>query len=193
MYSAIMYDAQIIDEYLDNLIQMARQTLPRAVEMILDELMRIHKAGRNVFLCGNGGSGANALHIENDLSIGIQKISGLKLSFETLGANSAVSTALANDYSYAEIFARQLALKAKPGDLLIVYSGSGNSANIIEVLKESKRMGVRSCAVLGFDGGQALKIADISIHFPINDMQISEDLQLILGHLILRQFEKRVK
>ena len=188
-----MYNLTIIDEYLSNLIQVARQVLPRAVEIALEELINVHNLGGRVFLCGNGGSGANALHIENDISIGIQKISDFKLAVETLGANLAVSTALANDYSYNEIFARQLALKAKPGDLLIVYSGSGNSANIIGVLKEAKRIGVRSCAVLGFDGGEALKLADISIHFPINDMQISEDLQLVLGHLVMRQFEKRVK
>jgi len=193
MYSARMHDAHIIDEYLNGLIQTARQYLPKAVVIILEELTRVENAGRKIFLCGNGGSGANALHIENDISIGIQKISGFKLSVETLGANLAVSTALANDYSYDEIFARQLALKAKAGDLLIAYSGSGNSANILTVLKEAKKMGVRSCAVLGFDGGEALKIADVPIHFPINDMQIAEDLQLILGHLILKQFEKRSK
>jgi len=193
MYSTVMYDAQIIDDYLNNLIKVARQSLPRAVEVILEELIYINSTGRRVFICGNGGSGANALHIENDISIGIQKISDLKFSVETLGANLAVSTALANDFSYDEIFARQLALKAEPGDLLIVFSGSGKSANILTVLKEAKKMGVRSCAVLGFDGGEALKIADVSIHFPIKDMQISEDLQLILGHLVMKQFEKRLK
>ena len=187
-----MYDVTIIDDYLSDLFQMARKVLPSAVKVALEELIKVHNFGGRVFLCGNGGSGANALHIENDLSIGIQKMSGFKLAVETLGANPAVSTALANDFTYTEIFARQLALKAKHGDLLIVYSGSGNSANIVEALKEAKKIGVRSIAVLGFDGGESLKMADVAIHFPINDMQISEDLQLILGHLVMRQFEMKV-
>lgn len=185
-----MLDSRILDDYLDSLIEVARKFMPSAVSAIVDEIIRIAESGGRVFLCGNGGSGANALHIENDISIGINKLSGLRIAVETLGANTAVSTALSNDYSYDDVFARQLALKAKQGDLLIAFSGSGNSQNILEVLMESKRLGVKSCAVLGFDGGLALEMADIPIHFPILDMQISEDLQLILGHLVMRQFEK---
>jgi D-sedoheptulose 7-phosphate isomerase len=70
-----------------------------------------------------------------------------------------------------------------------VFSGSGNSENIIEVLKVAKALAVRTCAVLGFDGGLAKELSDVYVHFPINDMQVVEDLQLILGHLVMRQFD----
>jgi D-sedoheptulose 7-phosphate isomerase len=105
----------------------------------------------------------------------------------------AVASAIANDFSYEEVFSRQLTNKGCRGDLLIVFSGSGNSPNIIKVLKIAKEMGIRTCGVLGFDGGIARSLVDVPIHFPIDDMQISEDLQLMLGHLVLRQFEERKK
>ena len=170
---------------------MASEFLPQSVEVLVSEIQKADSRSGRVFLCGNGGSGANAQHIENDLSVGISKVSGLELHVETLGSNSAVTTAIANDFSYEEIFSRQLRLKGSSKDLLIVFSGSGNSPNIIKVLEAAKLMGIRTCGVLGFDGGIAKSLVDVSIHFPIDDMQISEDLQLILGHLVLRQFQQR--
>ena len=186
-----MFKDSLVDSYLEELTRAARLYLPIAVKEIVAEIGRAHAANSRVFLCGNGGSGANALHIENDISVGINKFSGLRLSVETLGSNIAVSGAISNDYSYEEVFSMQLALKSKPGDLLIAFSGSGNSPNILKVLKEAKKSKVRTCAVLGFDGGKAKALADVPIHFPVDDMQISEDLQLILGHLVLRQFESK--
>lgn len=186
-----MSDRQSILEYLGTLNQVAIEHIPDAVQTIFQELLSIEESGCRVFLCGNGGSGANALHIENDFSIGVSKVSKHKFSVENLGANSAVSTAISNDYSYEEVFSRQLEIKAKAGDLLIVFSGSGNSPNILKVLETSKRLGVRSCAVLGYDGGLAMTMADVAVHFPVKDMQISEDLQVILGHLVMRQFREK--
>ena len=69
---------------------------------------------------------------------------------------------------------------------MIAFSGSGNSPNIIEALKTARKMGLKSFAILGYSGGKALELADHPIHFPIDDMQISEDLQLIVGHMIMQ-------
>ena len=189
LYDYTMSSHTVVQIYLENLSRVAQLFLPHSVQLMLQELKRVELESAKIFLCGNGGSGANALHIENDISVGINKFSGRRLSVETLGSNIAVSGAISNDYSYEEVFSRQLSLKSRPGDLLIVLSGSGNSPNILKVLEEAKKIGVRSCAVLGFNGGAAKALADVPIHFPIDDMQISEDLQLILGHLVLRQFE----
>jgi D-sedoheptulose 7-phosphate isomerase len=183
-----VFDLNLVSTYLDQLSDVAIKCLPSAVETLVEEIHVSERDNKRIFLCGNGGSGANALHIENDISIGIFKSSKLKVAVETLGANMSVSGAISNDFSYEEVFSKQLILKASPGDLLIVFSGSGNSPNILKVLSEAKKMKVRTCAVVGFDGGKARLIADKVIHFPINDMQISEDLQLILGHLLMRQF-----
>ena len=73
-----------------------------------------------------------------------------------------------------------------PGDLLIVLSGSGNSANVVKALETSKSMGLCSYAILAFSGGKCLKVVDVPIHFQIDDMQIAEDTQLVVGHLCMQ-------
>jgi len=103
-----------------------------------------------------------------------------------LPSNSAVVTCLANDLGYEQIFAEQLAVQAQPGDLLLALSGSGNSPNIINAISQAKMMGVKSYVVLGYSGGKCKDLADVSIHFPVDDMQISEDLQLIVGHMLMQ-------
>ena len=83
---------------------------------------------------------------------------------------------------------------ANPNDVLIVLSGSGNSPNIVAALEQAKAMNVKSYAILGFSGGRSKQLADVPIHFPIDDMQISEDLQLIVGHMIMQWlYENRPK
>ena len=80
----------------------------------------------------------------------------------------------------------QLAVQARKGDVLIALSGSGNSPNIVKALEQAKTMGMRSYAILGYSGGKAKSLADVAIHFAVDDMQISEDLQLIVGHMLMQ-------
>ena len=144
------------------------------------------KNGNSVYLCGNGGSAGNAIHLANDLLFGIGNAKIRGLAVHALAANSAVLTCLGNDEGYENIYSEQLAVMGKPGDLVIIFSGSGNSPNVIKVLKQAKSMQIESCAILGFDGGMCKDLADITVHFPVNDMQISEDLQLIVGHMLMK-------
>lgn len=147
-----------------------------------------------VFICGNGGSAANALHMANDFHYGIgacgvsPEVPGLRV--EALSANSAVLTCLANDIGYSEIYSQQLGVKANSSDLLIVLSGSGNSQNVINAINASKQLGVKSYAIVAFDGGKCKEIADVAIHFEANDMQIAEDTQLIIGHMCMQWLAK---
>lgn len=141
---------------------------------------------RQVFFCGNGGSAGNAIHLANDFVYGIAKRTGGGMRVSALSANAAVITCLANDVGYDHIYSEQLAVQAQAGDLLIVLSGSGNSPNILRALEQAKVMGVKSCAILGYDGGKAKGIADLPLHFAVNDMQIAEDLQLVVGHMIMQ-------
>lgn len=141
---------------------------------------------RQVFLCGNGGSAGNAIHLANDFLYGIAKQSGGGIRVNALSANSAVITCLANDIGYDRIYSEQLSVMGNPGDLLIALSGSGNSPNIIAALEQAKTMKIKSYAILGFTGGRCKDLADVPIHFPIDDMQISEDLQLVVGHMLMQ-------
>lgn len=145
----------------------------------------------NVFICGNGGSSANANHLANDLIYGINP-SGRGMNVHSLCANSAINLCLANDVGYENVFSHQLRSLGKEGDLLLVFSGSGNSPNVIKAINEAKTLGITSYAMLGFDGGECLKLADNTIHFKINDMQISEDFQMIIGHIIAKELMKRI-
>ncbi len=155
------------------------------VLLLAEGLHTAWKEKRRVFLCGNGGSAANAMHISNDLLYGVAK-DGQGIKVSALSANTSVLTCLGNDLGYDEIFSRQLAVQAEAGDVLIVLSGSGNSPNVVKALQKAREIGVKSFAVLGYSGGQCLKLADVAIHFPVNDMQIAEDLQLIVGHMVMQ-------
>jgi D-sedoheptulose 7-phosphate isomerase len=110
----------------------------------------------------------------------------LGLRVHGLPANQAVITSLANDEGYDQVFALQLAVLARKGDILIAFSGSGNSPNILRALEEAKRIGIKSYAVLGFSGGEAKAMADVPIHLALEDMQIAEDFQLIMGHMLMQ-------
>ena len=157
----------------------------------LAEAMRAcWQSGNNVFLCGNGGSAGNAVHLANDLVYGVASGKGPGMRAHALSANTSIITCLANDVAYSEIFSVQLSVYAKPGDILIALSGSGNSPNIIRALETAKTLGVKTFAILGFSGGKAKQIADVPIHFPIADMQISEDLQLVVGHMTMQWLQR---
>jgi D-sedoheptulose 7-phosphate isomerase len=168
-------------------LQMALQTADwSGVGRLAEELHDSWRNGRQVFICGNGGSAGNAMHLANDFLYGISKTRGSGLRVNALPANSSVLTCLANDEGYDEIFSLQLAVQGRPGDVLIVLSGSGNSPNILKALAQAKTTGLRTYAILGYTGGKAKAMADVAIHFPVDDMQISEDLQLIAGHMIMQ-------
>ena len=163
------------------------------ISKLAEDLLSCWESGNQVFLCGNGGSSGNASHLANDFIYGIAKAKGRGLKAISLNDNNSVITCLANDVGYDCIFSEQLAVLARPNDILIALSGSGNSLNIISVIHEAKLLGVKSYAILGFDGGKCKKIADHPIHFNINDMQISEDLQLIVGHMLMKFLYKSKK
>ena len=139
-----------------------------------------------VFLCGNGGSAANAIHLANDLMYGVSPQNGPGLKVHTLPANQSILTCLANDIDYEHVFSYQLAVLGKPGDILIAFSGSGNSANIVKAIQKAKELGMKTFAFLGYSGGKSLGLVDVAIHFPIDDMQIAEDCQHIVGHMVMR-------
>ena len=143
------------------------------------------QTGHRVFMCGNGGSAGNATHLANDLIYGAMP-EGKAIRATSLTDNASILTCIGNDVSYDSIFALQLETLAEADDLLIVFSGSGNSPNVIEALKKAKELGLETAAILGFTGGKCKELADTVIHFEIDDMQIAEDLQLNVGHMLIR-------
>jgi D-sedoheptulose 7-phosphate isomerase len=151
-----------------------------------EELLGCWRDGRQVFLAGNGGSAGNANHLANDLLYSVSQRAGSGIRAEALSANPSVLTCLANDIGYDQVFAAQLAVKARRGDVLMVFSGSGNSPNILRALEAARGIGMRSYALLGYAGGEAKTLSDVPIHLAVDDMQIAEDAQVIIGHMVVQ-------
>lgn len=160
------------------------------VQKLTTDLHALWLSGGRVFICGNGGSAANAVHIANDLIYPIARWGGPGIRACALSANQAVLTCLGNDLGYDQVFAAQLKTQGSAGDLLLALSGSGNSANILRAIETARELGMKSHAILGFDGGKAKHIADVAIHFPVHDMQVAEDTQTIVGHMVMKELAR---
>lgn len=173
-------------DYLKRLGSAAQKIPLDAVKQLADALLGCWRDRRQLFIFGNGGSAGNAIHLANDYLYGVSRLAGHALRVHALPANSAVLTCLANDEGYEHIFAHQLAVLAEPGDIALAFSGSGNSPNVLRALEFCRERGVRSFAVLGYSGGKAKALADVPIHVAVDDMQVSEDLQLIVGHMLMQ-------
>lgn len=169
-------------------LQKASQDIPwDKVVKLTEELGRIQESGKGTFwLCGNGGSAGNANHLANDYVYPVAKHGAPAINAVSLAANPSVLTCLGNDIGYDRVFSYQIECFAQQGDVLLAFSGSGNSPNILNAITAAKDRGVVTFAVLGYDGGKALDLVDYAIHTPVDDMQIAEDLQTVIGHSIVQ-------
>ncbi|MCU7555002.1 SIS domain-containing protein [Alteromonas sp. ASW11-19] len=182
----------LIQQYQQRLCREIENLDEKAIEQLALSLLECCHERRQVFICGNGGSAGNAIHIANDFLYGIDPEGKRAMRVEALPANTSVLTCLGNDIGYANIFAHQLQVKARERDVLIVLSGSGNSNNIVNALTTARKLEMQTFAILGFTGGKARELADVAIHNDINDMQIAEDLQLIVGHMLMQYLHREL-
>ena len=177
---------QMINDYAQRLSQAMSLPAINEVPRLAQAFRTVWGTKKSIYLCGNGGSAGNANHLANDFTYGAGIKFGGGLRVESLSANPSVLTCLANDIGYENIYSEQLRVKADAGDVLVVFSGSGNSANVVKALEMGNELGMITFAVLGYSGGSCKQIAQHPIHFAIDDMQIAEDLQLIIGHMIMQ-------
>ena len=161
-----------------------------SIEKVLFVLNQSFESGARIWIAGNGGSAATASHFATDLSR-CKNSRNKPIKGISLCDNSGLITAISNDFGYEYIFSHQLSNFATTGDLLIVLSASGNSKNILEVIGWAKNNQVKTIALTGFDGGEANKLADISIHIPteIGDYGVAEDAHSIVCHFLSAQFK----
>jgi len=152
--------------------------LARAARMILET----KKTGARIYTAGNGGSHATASHMSNDLVKGCRVLGREGFRCMCFGDLSAIVTCLANDFSYDEVYEIMLKTYAAPGDLLIVFSGSGNSPNIVRAVKTAKEMGLSVLGFGGRDGGKMKEYCDLLILAPTDSMEELEDIHLIYEH-----------
>jgi D-sedoheptulose 7-phosphate isomerase len=139
-------------------LQELEPALVRAVEICAASL----KSGGKLLICGNGGSSAEAMHLAGEL-VGRYKKDRAPLAAVTLGTDPALTTCIGNDYSYDVVFSRQVQALGHSGDVLIAFTTSGRSPNVLEALKQANEMGIQSVAFLGKDGGPALALATVAM------------------------------
>lgn len=154
-----------------------RPAIDRAGQMILATLQR----GGKLLICGNGGSAAEAAHFSTEL-VGRYAKTRRSLPAIALSADGSLVTCIGNDFGYDEVFARQVAGLARPGDLVVVLTSSGNSGNITAALREARRLGVDSIAFLGRGGGKAKGLATCDLIIPGESGAAAQEAHLFLIH-----------
>jgi len=152
---------------------------------IAEKLVNAKINGQTIYTAGNGGSATTASHMVNDLIKGCRVHGREGLRAICLNDSTPVITCLANDFSYREIYTIQLNTLAKSGDILVVFSGSGNSQNIVDVIKRAKEMGIYTIGFSGKDGGLLKGLCDILLIAPTYSMEQLEDFHLIYEHAIV--------
>jgi len=160
-------------------------------EEIFSLILEASKAGRQIFIMGNGGSGATASHFACDMNKGAH--SGSKKPFKVICLNDNMPTllAIANDGSFKDIFVEQLKNFLKPGDLVVGLSSSGNSENILRAIGYANKNGAKTIGLTGLEGGKLAKRAHFALVVPAKDPQKVEDIHLVLVHLIKQNINRK--
>lgn len=156
------------------------------LNILMNLLEKSRHEGRTIFIMGNGGSAATASHFVCDFNKGVSFNQENKYKFICLNDNIPSMMAYGNDMSYNDIFVNTLKTYFTPGDIVIGISGSGNSENVLRAIRFANENKGTTVALTGYDGGKLKEIAQYNVHIPINDMQITEDLHMVLDHCMMK-------
>ena len=181
--------------FINNSIKIKKKIikLHNKIDQAIDLIYSSLKEKRRVYICGNGGSAADAQHIAAEFMVRLRpEINRDPYPVISLALDTSTITACANDYSFENLFSRNLQGLGRKHDLLIAISTSGNSKNILRVLKTARKMNINSIALLGTGGGKAKEIADIDIIIPSNNTAQIQEEHIFLGHYIAYQVEKKL-
>lgn len=178
------------DNYVSSYLSDISQTISFIDKLNLEVAIEIIRTAwlqdRQVIVFGNGGSALTALHYVTDWSKAIPQITGRRFRGRSLIDNVGLFSAFGNDVAYDDVFVEQLKNIMQPDDLVVAISGSGNSENVLRAVAYAQENGGSTLAIVGFDGGRLIQIADAAFLIPKDDMQICEDLHLMFGHIVLR-------
>lgn len=163
------------------------------VDHLVEAIVDAYRAGRQVFIIGNGGSGANASHLCEDLGKGTLSDfeSQKRLKVISLTDNTAYILAWGNDTDFDRVFVEQLKNLAEPGDLVIAISGSGNSPNILRAIEYANAKGMKTFGITGYDGGRLLALAHDSLHVKSHDMGLVEAVHGVVFHYLTDILKRR--
>jgi D-sedoheptulose 7-phosphate isomerase len=165
----------------------------REIQKAINFITKCVKKKNKLLLCGNGGSAADAQHLAAEFLVRLNpKINRKPIAAIPLLMDTSTISACANDYNFSQIFKRNFEALYKKNDILVIFSTSGNSKNIIEVLKFAKKRGIKTIGFLGKSGGKAKKFCDVKILVPSVDVARIQETHIFLGHFIFDEVEKGV-
>lgn len=170
---------------------MQDDVLMQVVSELASHLVNCYKNKGKVYWCGNGGSAADAQHLSAELS-GRYYFDRPPLNSEALHVNTSYITAVANDYSFDEIYARLIQGFGSKGDVLIGMSTSGNSGNVLRALERAKEMGITTVAFTGATGGKMKEVADFLINIPSTDTPRIQECHMLIGHTLCEIIEQEI-
>ena len=191
-----MTDPQLshtVRDYLERLKSTIDRIPTERVEAMGEILYRAYRHSKQVFIIGNGGSAATASHMACDLGKNTIAPNRPRFRVLSLNDNMPLLSALANDVGYEHVFSEQLTNLIRPGDVLISITGSGNSPNILRAMEYARTRAAMNIALLGFDGGRAMELADEYVLVPANDYGIVEDVHMVLDHILTEYFQARLE
>jgi D-sedoheptulose 7-phosphate isomerase len=162
-----------------------------ALSKIAAVLERAQAAGRFIWVCGNGGSAASSAHVGCDFGKTAARKGAKPLKCVSLSDNMAFMTAIGNDLSFGETFSRQLENVVAKDDVVVLISGSGNSANLVAAAKLARKRGARVVSLLGFDGGRLKSLSDEVLLIPSDQYGVIEDLHMSVAHILTFYLKQR--
>jgi D-sedoheptulose 7-phosphate isomerase len=181
-----------INDYLKRLQDTVTNLNVEDIETNCNIILEAYQNKKNIFICGNGGSAATASHFACDINKGVSY--GLSNRFKVIALtdNLATISAYSNDVGYDDVFLEQLKNFYNQGDLIIGISGSGNSQNVLKAIDYVNSNKGISIGWTGYDGGKLKLISQYSINAYVNDMQTSEDIHMVLVHIIMKVLRKNL-
>ncbi|HAL93506.1 MAG TPA: phosphoheptose isomerase [Spirochaetaceae bacterium] len=167
------------------------QHLISIIDIVAEEIINAFRHDKKVLLCGNGGSAADAQHLAAELS-GRFYIDRPPLFAEALHVNTSYLTAVANDYSFDEVYARLVRAKGRPEDVLIAISASGNSLNIIKAINVARELDMIVVGFTGQTGGRMASLCNYLINIPSQDTARIQEAHILIGHIICEIVEREL-
>ncbi|MEN8956655.1 MAG: D-sedoheptulose 7-phosphate isomerase [Flavobacteriales bacterium] len=168
---------------------LADESIINTIELITEKIANCFRNDGKVLFCGNGGSAADAQHLAAEFS-GRFYFDREPLNSEALHVNTSYLTAVGNDYSFDEVYARIVRAKGKKGDVLVGISTSGNSENILKALAQANEQGMTTIGFSGESGGKMKDICDILIQIPSRDTPRIQECHMLVGHIICELVEE---
>jgi D-sedoheptulose 7-phosphate isomerase len=187
-----------VESFLARVGEELKRIDPAEVRALADAIYQCYENDATVFICGNGGSGSNASHLCEDLGKGTLRRQDFdddakkRLRVLSLTDNTPYILAWGNDEGFDRVFVEQLKNLARPGDLLVAISGSGNSPNILRAVEWSHRNGLTTFGCTGFTGGKLRSLAQQCLHVPLDDMGIVESVHLTAFHWVIDDLHRRI-